>query len=194
MGEMTPDEFADFIENVKIQIAALVSATLVPALSVAGEKVPVVFPRAIIDRNSQAWASRLTSPRHIETITVDGDTGSEEVEQPIVHAYCIGYGGMERRPGGPIRTVSWNLRLTLDSYYQDIPGTDADNPEKNHAREINKVAHVLTTTQPLGIPGANKVTDFRERRGFASMGDTVLRESLGELWVELDPIGFPYRP
>lgn len=190
MGEMTPEEFAAYVETVKDRVADLINIELVPTAVTSGEKIPAVHKRLIIDRNSAAWASRLKSDRHVEQVATDEGT----VEERIVHAFMVGYGGIETRPSTLVRTVAWNLRFTIDSYYQDLPGTDIDNPEKSHGAEINRVGYVLMTTRPFGVPGVTRATEFRERRGLASMGDTILRESLGELWLELDPIAFPFRP
>lgn len=190
MGEMTPEEFAAYVETIKDRVAALISGELVPSSSEVGEKVPAVHKRLIIDRNNEAWAARLRSDRHIETVSVDG----VDQQEPVVHAFMVGYGGIETRPSSVVRTVAYNLRFTIDSYYQDVPGTDADNAEKNHGSEIFRATHVLMTTRPFGVAGVARATEFRERRGLAKMGDTLVRESLGELWLELDPIAFPFRP
>ena len=184
---MTPTEFAVFVESIKDQIVALISGELVPGTAIPDERVPVVLKRLVIDRNTSAWAARLRSPRHI----VEVETASGTTQEKQVHAFMIGYGGIETYPDNTVRSVAWKLRFTVDSYYQNTPGTESDNAEKSHGAEIFRVAHVLMTKKPFGVPGVKRVTGFRERRGLAKMGDVDVRESLGEMFIELDPISIP---
>lgn len=180
---VTPALFADLCEEVKLGIMEVLTAELVPALPVVpGEKVPVVKNRRIIDASPESWAAKLKSPRHIE------GTGENTVEK--VHAVMVGYGGLDTRSDdNTVGRKGFRLRFIIDSYYEDEIGEDDDNPEKRHAAEVARVAYVLFASRVLNRPGVVKrVVDFNERRGFTRMGESVMRESLGEVYVELNAV------
>jgi hypothetical protein len=177
---VTPTELADYFETVRARIVSLIATELVPEEATEGERIPKIIDDLIVERNRDQWAARLRSNRHIEV--------TSGVEQKMVHAFMVGDGGLETYPDNTIRSVSYKLRCTVDSYYQDSPGSDGDSPAKRHAREIARVAHVLLTTRPFGVTGVKKVVGFRERRGLAMLGNVQVRESLGEMFIELNPI------
>lgn len=180
---MTPQEFADYLETVKGRIIALISNELVPGQTSPGERLPKVINRLVVERNRDTWAAKLRSKRHVETVNT--------VSQEMVHAFMIGYGGLGTYEDRTVRSVAYRLRFTVDSYYQDSPGTDEDSPEKRHGAEIARVAHVLLTTRPFGVEGVKEVTGFNERRGLSRLGNVIVRESLGEMFVTLKPIQIP---
>lgn len=185
----TPAKLAEFIEEAKLGLLEVLNTELIPALPVvAGEKIPLVKNRRIIDLVPDKFASKLRSKRHIE------GTGANAVEK--VHAFTVGYGGIDEdiqsETGHGQTTVGhkqYRVRFLIDSYYEDEIGTDADNPEKRHAAEIARVAYALSTSRTLKRPGVvQRVGAFTERRGFARMGESMARESLAEVFVVLEAV------
>lgn len=181
----TPELFADMCEEVKAGILEVLNETLIPFGPPApGEKLPKIKNRRIIDRNADAWAKKLRSNRHRE-----GDPPNH-VEK--VHTFMVGYGGLATYEGQSVGQKGFVLRFLIDSYYEDETGSDSDNPEKRHAREVAKAAYALFQSRVLKRPGlVKKIADFSERRGFTKMGETVVRESLGEVFVELQSVPLP---
>lgn len=176
-----PDAFADLCESVKEGILEVISPQLIPAgPSVEGEKVPKVKNRRIMDLLPDKWAAKLQSKRHI--------VGGKEK----VHTFIVGYSGLASIDGNTVGRKGFNLRFVIDSYYEDDTGSDQDNAEKRHAREVHKVAYALFQSRVLRRPGiVHKIVSFNERRGFAKMGDAMTRESLAEVVVELVPVPIP---
>ena len=173
----TPAKFAEMIEEVKLGILEVLTAELVPAGITVGEKIPLLKNRLIVDPVPDKFAARLRSKRHKE------GTGSDVVEK--VHAFMVGYGGIDtNNPDNTVGRKGFRLRFLIDSYYEDDIGTDADNAEKRHGAEIARVCFALFASRVLRRPGiVQRVADFQERRGFSPMGETVMRKSLGELYV-----------
>lgn len=191
---MTPEAFAAYVEEIKDRLLEIVTTELVPPAEdppVEGERVPKVIKWLVVDSVPKTFAARLRSDRHVVTVQVDG----EDVAESQVHAFVLAYGGLETytppEPSRAVRSVFYKLRFTLDSYYQDYPGADADNAEARHGAEIARAAHVLLTTRPLGVEGAKRVTGWRERRGLGRIGDVPVKESLAEFFVELSGIHIP---
>lgn len=181
-GTLTEEEFADVCEYIKEGVLEVLNAALIPAgASVEGEKLPVIKNRLIVDRAPGKWAAKLQSDRHLE--------GAGDGQVKKVHAFMVGYGGLDNYEDRTVGHIPFRLRFTIDSYYEDEVGTDADNPEKRHAREVAKVAFALYKSRTLNRPQVVKrVVGFRERRGLARMGETVVRESLGEVYIEIKPV------
>lgn len=182
----TPEKFAEIPEIVKEGILEILTTLLVPPLpAVPGEKVPEVKNRRVVELDPATWAGRLQSERHSE------GTGDDKVDK--VHCYMVGFGGItsandDNTTGGK----SFQLRFIIDSYYEDEIGTDDDNPEKSHGREVNMMANALWMSRTLNRPKfVKKIVDFSERRGFAKMGSTLTRESLAELVVDLHAVPMP---
>lgn len=196
---MTSEEFATLVESVKTKLADLIETELVPENETLGEKVPQVLRRLLVRRDGREWVAKLQSGRHLEVEVIDG------INTPVekVHTFMIGHGGIdEYNPQNKDnRSNFWRLRFTIDSYYQDAVETDTDNPEKRHAAEVSRIAHLLKESRlkgdfrvpfpGVGNEGSNaiyRVEGFRERRGLARMGDVLVRESLAEVFVLLQPI------
>jgi hypothetical protein len=179
-GTMTPSQFADVCESIKDGVLEVTTATLIPeGAPVEGEKLPTIKNRLVIDSDGRKWAAKLQSDRHKEE--------SPEGEILKVHAFMIGFGGLDTYEDKTVGHVPFRLRFTVDSYYEDEVGTDTDNSELWHAREIAMLAFALYR------PGVVKrVVGFHERRGLARIGKTVVRESLGEVYIEIKPA--PLRP
>lgn len=178
---LTPDQFADVCEDAKEGVLEIVNATLVPAITVSGEKVPIVKDRIVSDRDSHSWAAKLQSLRHLE------GTGDNEVRK--VHAFVVDFGGLDTYQDMTVRHVPYRLRFTIDSYYEDETGITNDNPSIWHSREIAKLAQALYLSRTANRPATVKrVTGFTERRGLARIGETVVRESLAEVYLEIKPV------
>lgn len=178
----TPAKLAEFCEEAKLGMLEVLNAELIPAVVTAGEKIPVLKNRRIIDTIPDKFASKLRSKRHIE------GTGANQVEK--VHAFMVGYGGLDTDvPQTTVGRKVYRIRFIIDSYYEDEIGNDLDNPEKRHAAEVARVAYALAASKVLRRPGiVHRVGDFIERRGFARMGESVMRESLGEVFVTLEAV------
>jgi hypothetical protein len=175
---MTSAEFAQRIEDIKAAILTTVRTELIPSVVTIGERIPKVINRLIVERQADKWASKLTSSRDID-----------DQEKRRVHAVMVGYGGISPGPNNTVGSMVWRLRFTLDSYLQDEFGTDTDNAEKRHNDEITRMAFALRSTRHLGLPQwVRSVGQLSERRGLARMGEIMVRESLGEMVVELQPI------
>lgn len=174
--------FADFCEEAKEGIAEVLRKELIPEESVVGEKVPVIKNRRILTDTPQDWATVLRSERHKE------GSGVNEVEK--VHCFMVGYAGIDTdSEDNTVTQKSFRLRFVIDSYYENKVGSDNDNPELSHGREIHKIAYALVASRVCKRPGVvKKVVAFRERRGFTRLGEAVMRESLGELIIELQPV------
>lgn len=178
----TPAKFAEIPEIVKEGILELLEEELVPSTVTPGEKIPKVKNRAIVEISPTTWAGRLLSDRNVE------GTGDNLVEK--VHTYMVGFRGIvsateDNTTGGK----SFQLRFSIDSYYQDEVGTDTDNPEKRHAAEIARILHALWMSRTLRRPTfVKRIVDFSERRGFAKMGELITRESLAEIAVDLHAV------
>lgn len=187
----TPQEFVAWVESIKDRLHAMVTNRLVPAVITPNERVPLILKRNTVDRNPSVWAARLRSPRHV--VTVAGEA------QEMVHAFMIGYGGIATlasdagRTGTTVGSRSYRLRFTIDSYYQEIPGTDDDNSELWHNQEILFVVDKLVNERPFGVPGVGMVERWSESRGLTQFGDTPARESLGECYLDTDPIDIRYQ-
>lgn len=199
---MTPTEFAQYVERVKDRLLEIVAGELVPPPSdppAETERVPKVIKWLVADSVPRTYAARLRSDRHVVKTEVEGQTVAEQQ----VHAFVLAYGGLETyvppEPSNAVRSVFYKLRFTLDSYYQDYPGSDKppaegelpDNAEARHGAEIARAAHALLSARPLGVEGAKRVTGWRERRGLARIGEVPVKESLGEFFVELSGIHIP---
>jgi len=185
----TPAKLAEFIEEAKLGLLEVLNTELVPALPVvAGEKIPLVKNRRIIDEDLSKYAAKLRSKRHIE------GTGTNAVEK--IHTFMVGYGGLDEDIQGEtghgqttVGRKQYRVRFLIDSYYEDEIGTDADNPEKRHAAEIARVAYALSASRTLKRPGVvQRVGAFTERRGFATFGEGIARQSLAEVYVILEAV------
>lgn len=175
--------FAGFCEEAKQGIAEVLRKELIPeGAPVAGEKVPIVKNRRILTDTPQDWATLLRSERHKE------GTGLNEVEK--VHAFMVGYAGIDTdSEDNTVSQKSFRLRFVIDSYYENKVGSDTDNPEILHGREIHKIGYALVASRVCNRPGVvKKVVAFRERRGFTRLGEALMRESLAELIIELQPV------
>ncbi len=176
----TPEKFADLCEEIKAGILEVIEETILPGAITAGEKVARVENRRIIDVGRE-YANKLRSERH---------KALEEESPDKVHAYMVGYGGIDTNiPSTTTGTKTFQLRFLIDSYYEDDIGTSDDNAEKRHAREVHMISYALFRNKVLNRPGiVHRVERWEERRGFATMGETMTRESLGELFVKILPI------
>lgn len=177
------DDFEELCEGVKDGIMEVLTGELVPVTVTPGEKVAKLKNRRIIDINPSTWANWLKSDRHVI------GTGDDAVEK--VHCYMVGYGGIssvndDNTTGGKV----FQVRFLIDSYYEDdSPATDADNAEKRHGAEVHRICYAIWMSRVLKRPGlVKKIVEFNERRGFAKMGDSITRESLAELTVDLNSV------
>lgn len=179
----SPDKFADIGEEVKEGILEVLNATLIPAgAPVPGEKLPAIKNRRIMDNVPKTYGPKLESDRHKE--------GAAPNEVKKVHIFMVGYGGVDTLTESPtVGRKNFRMRFLIDSYYEDDIGTDADNAEKRHARELMKVAYALFASKVLNRPSiVERIIDFEERRGFVRVGERMTRESLGELFVRLKAV------
>jgi hypothetical protein len=178
----TPEKFAEIPEIVKAGILECLNGELVPLTVTPGEKIPAVKNRRIVDLDTGTWATRLKSDRHLE------GTGDNTTRK--VHCYLVGFGGIvAATDDNTVGGKSFQLRFLIDSYYEDEIGTDLDNPEKRHGEEISRITHVLWMSRTLKRPKfVKKIVDWSERRGFAKMGNNIMRESLAELIVDLHAV------
>jgi hypothetical protein len=189
-GTQTPEGFADLCEEARQGLVKVIKDTVIPpGEPVEGEKLPEVFDRLIVDPDGDLWAAALTSERHVEV----PPGGGEPVQK--VHALMVGWGGLETYDEPSTNQAGFRLRFVLDAYYEDEIGTNADNPEKWQAREIAMLAWSLLSSRTLGKPGiVLQVYAFRERRGVRRMGERRVRQSLGEVWVDLQPVTLKRTP
>lgn len=184
----TPAKLAELCEEAKLGLLEVLNAELIPVDVTPGEKIPVLRNRRIADYPSDKMAAPLRSKRHIE------GTGDNAVEK--VHAFTAGYGGIDEDieievghgpPSGGFK--QYRIRFLIDSYYENEIGTNADNPEKRHAAEVARVAYAIAASRVLRRPGVvERIGKFRERRGFVRMGEAVIRDSVGEVFVVTCPV------
>lgn len=172
------DDFAELCECVKKGLIDTLTPELIPtAEPVEGEKVPKIKNRRIMDTTPETWAGKLESDRH--------KVGGKDK----IHTYMVGYAGINSVDGGITARKGYQLRFVVDSYYENDIGSDADNAEKRHAREVHKISYAVFASPLLGIPGiVDRVIEFKERRGFAKMGTAMTRESLAEVVVQIRPV------
>lgn len=177
----TDEKFAEIPEIVKEGIIEIVEEKLVTPLPIVqGEKIPKIWNRRTIDLVPDTWAGRLKSDRHLK---LDGEKA--------VHSFLVGYGGITSvTDDNTVGGKCFQLRFLIDSYYEEeIVGTNEDNPEKRHGTEISRIIHAIWMSRTLRRPKfVKKIVDWSERRGFARMGQTITRESLGELVVDLSAV------
>lgn len=180
----SPEDFAELLEAVKAGLQETITTVLIPeGEPQEGEKVPQIKNRRIVDVNPTTWANWLRSDRH------KVGAGTED-EIDLVHCYMVGYAGItsvndDNTTGGK----SFRVSFTIDSYYADDIGSDDVNPEKSHGEEIAKMAYAIWMSRVLKRPGmVKKIVEFNETRGFAKMGDSITRESLAQLIVDLDAV------
>lgn len=182
-GTLTPKQFAeDVCTPIKNGIIQVITDILIPSgPPVEGEKLPIIKNRLMIDNSANTkWAVRLSSPRDIELIN------SKPV--PRVHAVLVAFGGLSEYVENTVGHVGLRLRFTIDSYYQEWLGTDEDNADIRHNNEIAMTALALYQSKTLGYPNiVKRVLGFNERRALVRMGETIVRESLGEFYVEIMP-------
>lgn len=180
----TPARLAEYVEESKLGMLEVLTAELIPGTITPGEKIPFLRNRRIADYPSDRMAAPLRSKRHI--------AGVDENGKPIekVHAFTVGYGGLDTDiPQTTVGHKQYRVRFLIDSYYENEMGTDVDNPEKRHAAEVARVAYALAKSKVLNRPGVvYKVGDFKERRGFVRMGEAVIRDSVAEVYVILEPV------
>lgn len=176
----TPEQFAEMCEIIKEGILECLNQELVPETVVPGEKIPKVKNRRVIDLIPDTWAGKLKSDRHL----------AEDGKTKKVHTYMVDFGGITSvNDDNTVGGKSFQLRFMIDSYYEDEIGTDADNPGKRHSEEVHRIVHKLWMSRTLKRPKfVKKIVDLSERRGFARMGQTLTRESLGELIVDLHAV------
>ena len=182
---MTPQELVNLTKAIKVRMVEIVTGVLVPEAVVPGEKTPKIIPRLIIDPNYKAWANKLKSPRH--KVTENG------VELEKVHSVMVYYKGIQDYLDKTVRSMPWKLAFGIDNFYQDDPGTDEDNPEDHHNAEITLAAAALWSARPFGVPKVKSVVSFKEGRGLTTMGDYMVRQSMGTAIVELEPLQLPPR-
>lgn len=193
-GTLTPEGFADICEAAHEGLVEVVRAAVIPpGNTVPGERVPKVFGRLVVDPDANTWAAALTSERHVEQPPPEAGPEAEPVEK--VHAIMVGWGGIETYDEPSINQAGFRLRFVLDAYYENEVGTDADNPEKWSAREISMLAWSILANRTLNRPGiVVSIYAFRERRGLRPMGERRVIQSLGEVWVDLQPVTLKRTP
>lgn len=176
----TSDKFAEIPEIVKEGILEILNGLLIPEEVEEGEKIPRIWNRRTVDLVPDTWAGRLSSDRHLKA---DG--------LKAVHAFLVGFGGIESTTDDhTVGGKCFRLRFLIDCYYEEENiGTNEDNPEKRQGIEISKMVHAIWMSRTLNRPRfVKKIVDWSERRGFARMGQTITRESLGELVVDLSAV------
>lgn len=181
---MTPEQLVTLTEAVNTRLYQLISDKLVPPLPVvAGEKVPKVFDRLVVDSDHRAWANMLRSPRHVE------NQAGQDVEQ--VHSVMIYPKGMRDYPDKTVRSMPWQLDFGIDSFYQDYAGKTNDNPGFRQNKEITLVAAMLWSTIPFGVSGVKRIVGYRETRVLSRMGDVMVRQSMAVVTIQLNPAQIP---
>jgi hypothetical protein len=194
-GTLTPELFADdYCEAARQGLIEVIRETVIPpGEPQPGEKVAEVFDRLIVDSDGDQWAAALTSPRHVEQPPLEAGPDAQPVEK--VHAVMVDAGGIETYEEPSTNQAGFRLRFVLDAYYEDEIGTNADNPAKWQAREIAMLAWAILSSRTLNRPGiVLQVYAFRERRGLRRMGERKVRQSLGEVWVDLQPVTLKRTP
>lgn len=175
----TPAAFAQATREVKAAMVALLNAQLVPeGEPQPGERVPFIANRAIVNADrGEPWAGDLRSARHVEG-------GNRKVD-----TFGVAYAGLQTREGSRVGRKGFTLRFVIFSYVEDDVGTNADNAEEFQNEQIARVVYALYQGRNLGIGGlVDKLGDFRERRGTIPMGTTLVKQSLGEVFVHLKPV------
>lgn len=181
---MTPEQLVTLTEDVNTRLYEIISAKLIPAVPVAGEKVPKVFDRLVVDSDHRAWANMLKSDRHVESQT------GEDIEQ--VHAVMIYPKGMRDYPDNTVRSMPWQIDFGIDNFYQDYPGKTNDNPGYRQNKEVILVAATLWSTIPFGVVGVKRIIGWRETRVLSRMGDVMVRQSMAVCTIRLNPAQIPY--
>lgn len=174
---MTPEELAELTVDVNDRLFQLISDKLVPVDITPGERVPKIFDRLVVDSDHRAWANMLRSDRHDES-----EMGGKQV-----HAIMIYPKGIQDYPDKTVRTMPWELEYGIDNFYQDYPGKTHDNPGFRQNNEIVIVAAHIWSTRPFGVVGVKRVVRWRERRVLSRMGDTMVRQSMAVVSIQLDP-------
>lgn len=181
----TPQEFADWVDLIKLHLVDIITDELVPATITPNEQLPVIRGRSVIDRDGDKWAGRLRSPRHKVT------TGGETVDW--VHGFMVAYGGATYvRPSG-VGVTAYRLRFLIDGYCEIYSRSDTDNSEKLFNAEVLRIGYRLMNKKPFGVPGVSQVFGWDERRGIAELGFSLVHESLADVFMDTDEIQIDYQ-
>jgi hypothetical protein len=186
---LTKDQFKELLLSIRDGVYGIVRDELIPAgPPEEGEKVPLVFDHLVVD-NLDKWAGRLQSDRHF----VDGES--------IAHAFMVDIAGLMPYQELTVNSMSWRVRVVVDSYIQNFADVGDDNPTTILGGEIAQVAFALRASDFLNVPPVelesgpkqfiDSFTELREFRRPTRMGQALVIQSLGEMFVTLKPITLP---